>query len=78
MHVSEIYLCNFLAGLKVHIGPFHMNSVSSKNPKYLINELTKAIEFNKIYYRNVIQNEKYGNFVDFKIRIEMRKRYYKV
>jgi len=34
-----------------------MNSVSSKTPKYLIGELSKAVEANKIYHRNV---SKYG------------------
>jgi serine/threonine protein kinase len=40
------------AGMKVHKGPFHANSVSSKNPKYLMNELLKSMEQQKIYYRN--------------------------
>jgi hypothetical protein len=48
-----LYCSYLIAGIKVHKGPFHMNSVSSKNPKYLISELNKLAEQNKIYYRNV-------------------------
>ena len=39
--------------MKIHKGPFHLNSVTSKNPKYLINELAKVLESHKIYYRNM-------------------------
>ena len=42
-----------IGGMKVHKGPFHLNSVTTKNPKYLMNELTKILENNKIYFRNV-------------------------
>jgi len=49
----SLFLYNFVAGMKVHKGPFHMNSISTKNPKYLISELTKAVEAHKIYHRNV-------------------------
>jgi len=40
------------SGMKVYKGPFHLNSITTKNPKYIMNELTKALENNKIHYRN--------------------------
>jgi len=50
-------LSNQTTGIKAHKGPFHINSVTTKSPKFLMNELTKAVESNKIYNRNV---SKYG------------------
>jgi len=46
-------LSSHTTGMKIHKGPFHLNSVTSKNPKYLINELAKVLESHKIYYRNM-------------------------
>ena len=42
-----------IVGLKIHKGPFHVNSISNKNPKYLMSEIIKAIEQQKIFFRNV-------------------------
>lgn len=39
--------------MKIHKGPFHMNSVTTKNPKYIMNELVKVLESQRIQYRNV-------------------------
>jgi len=44
---------NNAPSMKVHKGPFHLNSVTTKNPKYMMSELTKVLENNKIYFRNV-------------------------
>jgi len=46
-------LSNHTPGMKIHKGPFHLNSTTTKNPKYLMNELMKVLENNKIYFRNV-------------------------
>jgi len=46
-------LSSHTTGMKIHKGPFHLNSVTSKNPKYLINELAKVLESHKIYCRNM-------------------------
>jgi len=40
-------------GMKIYKGPFHLNSVTSKSPKYLLAELSKVLENNKIQFRNV-------------------------
>lgn len=38
---------------KIYKGPFHVNSISSKSPKYIMSELNRAIDGLKIYYKIV-------------------------
>jgi len=46
-------LSSHTPGMKVYKGPFHLNSVTSKNPKYLMSEITRALENNRIHFRNI-------------------------
>jgi len=46
-------LSSHTGGMKVYKGPFHLNSITTKNPKYLMTEITKVLETNKIHFRNI-------------------------
>jgi len=61
------FFVNRKAGMKIHKGPFHLNSTTTKNPKYLMNELMKVLENNKIYFRNVIVFSKKVSICQFSL-----------
>jgi len=41
------------SGMKIYKGPFHLNSVTTKNPKFIMSELAKVLETNKIQFKNL-------------------------
>jgi len=42
--------------MKTHKGPYNVSGISSKNPKYVMSEITRAVEQNKVYHRNTNSN----------------------
>ena len=52
-HLSWMVLISNKGSLKVYKGPFHVNSISSKSPKYIMSEINRAIDGLKVYYKIV-------------------------
>jgi len=46
-------LSSHTSGMKVYKGPFHLNSVTTKNPKFIMSELAKILDSHKIQSKNL-------------------------